>query len=420
MKNYLKIAAVVLLFTGCITIIQSCKKNPTLPVLTTADITAITQTSAVSGGKITDGGGADISARGICWATTQNPTTSSGKTSDGTGTGDFISNITGLKANTTYYVRAYATNSQGTSYGNELSFNTSQISPATLTTSIIGSLTSSSAISGGNITADGGGTITARGVCWSLSQNPSLSDSKTTDGTGTGSFASNITGLQPLTTYYVRAYATNIAGTAYGNELSFATTALADADGNIYTSVSIGSQVWMVENLQTTKYSDNTAIPNITTELFVTTPGYSWYNNDEGNKTTYGALYNWHAVNTGKICPAGWHVPTDPEWTALVTFLGGDDIAGGKLKEAGSSHWFDPNIGTNESGFTALPGGYRLDGGSYSNMLYSGRYWSSTNYVPGPGEIESAYGRELNYAVTTIVRGNIVKECSSSVRCLRD
>src|ERR1035437_7633787 len=196
-----------------------------IPTLTTTDVSAITLTTAVSGGNITADGNGAITARGVCWATTSTPTIANSLTTDSTGTGSFTSNLSGLLPATTYYIRAYATNSAGTAYGNEVSFTTSQIVVATLTTTAATSITLTTAVSGGNITADGGGAITARGTCWATAANPTITDSKTTDGTGTGTFTSNLTGLSAGTTYHVRAYATNSAGTAYGNDVSFATTA---------------------------------------------------------------------------------------------------------------------------------------------------------------------------------------------------
>ena len=136
-----------------------------------------------------------------------------------------------------------------------------------------------------------------------------------------------------------------------------------DIDGNVYQTVTIGTQVWMVENLKTTRYIDGTAIPldtNSSTWGGLTTPGYCWYNDSAIYGNTYGALYNWYAVNTGKLAPAGWHVPTDSEWTVLTTYLGGETVAGGKLKDTGTTYWQSPNTGaTNASGFLALPGGFR-------------------------------------------------------------
>ena len=195
----------------------------TAPTVTTTAVSSITSTSASSGGNVISDGGASVTARGVCWSTSANPTTSDSKTEDGTGTGLFTSSITGLLANTTYHVRAYATNTAGTAYGSDVTFTTSTTAP-TVTTTAVSSITSTSASSGGNVISDGGASVTARGVCWSTSANPTTSDSKTEDGTGTGLFTSSITGLFANTTYHIRTYATNSAGTAYGTEMSFTTS----------------------------------------------------------------------------------------------------------------------------------------------------------------------------------------------------
>ena len=192
-----------------------------LPVLTTENISNISQTSATSGGNISFDGGYFVTSRGVCWSTLLNPTIADSHTTDGNGTGIFISNITGLSGGTVYYVRAYATNNKGTIYGNALSFTTCQL--PNLTTSDVINITTNSALSGGFISSDGGYPITARGICWSTNQNPTIVDSHTSNGTGFGSFSSNITGLTSETLYYVRAYATNSIGTAYGNSISFTT-----------------------------------------------------------------------------------------------------------------------------------------------------------------------------------------------------
>lgn len=191
----------------------------TLSSITTTSASAITATTVTSGGNISSDGGAAITARGVCWGTATSPTIANFKTTDGTGTGTFTSAITGLVPGTTYYARAYATSSAGTSYGNEISFKTTANLP-TITTTAASVITTSSITTGGNISADGGGSVTSKGVCWSTTSSPTTSNSKTSDGTGTGSFTSNITGLNTNTVYYVRAYATNSGGTAYGNEIT--------------------------------------------------------------------------------------------------------------------------------------------------------------------------------------------------------
>jgi hypothetical protein len=225
MNNLFKISVIVISIISSILSFTSCKKEPVPPVVTTTNVTDITQTAAKGGGNVTGDGGAEVTIRGVSWGTASNPTIADTKTSDGKGTGGFTSSITGLTSNTLYYVRAYATNSEGTSYGNIVSFTTKPITGATLITTNIISITSTAVVLGGNISSDGGASVTARGVCWAITANPTIDNNKTSDGTGTGSFTSNITGLQPATAYHVRAYATNSVGTTYGNDIMFTTTA---------------------------------------------------------------------------------------------------------------------------------------------------------------------------------------------------
>ena len=194
---------------------------------------------------------------------------------------------------------------------------------------------------------------------------------------------------------------------------------VSDIDGNTYHTVTIGTQTWMVENLKTTKYRNGEAIGNFTGSWeYLVTGAYSWYNNDAATyKATYGALYNYYAiVDSRNIAPLGWHVPTDAEWTTLFTYLGGASIAGGKLKETGTTHWNTPNSDANNSvGFIALPGGGRDYNGTFSGIGNSSLWWSSTAY-----SLQSAMFQYLHFNSAVVDRTHEYKYYGFSVRCLKD
>jgi uncharacterized protein (TIGR02145 family) len=193
-----------------------------------------------------------------------------------------------------------------------------------------------------------------------------------------------------------------------------------DIDGNVYKTITLGTQTWMAENLKTTRYNDGTIILYATDTsewLNATTGAFSYYNNDEvNNKDVYGGLYNWYAVETGKLCPTGWHVPTKDDWYILFKYLHGKQ-GGYKLKEDGTSHWMDPNrSATNETGFTALPGGVRDNiQAKFWDMGYIGYWWSSTEFTE-----EDAYYYGLYTTGTDIFESPGGKNCGRSVRCLKD
>lgn len=434
MKRLFKNSVIVILLSGTAIYLPSCKEEATLPVVTTTPVSNITLTTALTGGAVTDDGGADVIGFGVCWSTTPNPTIGGNKKNIGVSPGPFTISLSGLTANTKYYLRAYATNSAGTSYGNEVTFTTNDINkaaaPPTLTTTVVTSILETSAVSGGTITDDGGGDITARGVCWSTSPDPSFhSEGTTADGVGMGPFVSYLSDLNPGTTYYIKAYAVNSVDIAYGNQESFSTPDLisgsvSDMDGNIYKTIQIGTQTWMAENLKTTSYNDGSNIPNVTGDIEwmdLTTGAYCWYNNQETTyKNTYGALYNWYSVNTGKLCPTGWHVPSKEEWMILATYLGGVEFAGGKLKESGTTHWQSPNTGaTNTTRFNALPGGLRdisSDFGGWFGWIGTNGMWWSSN--PGVEPTDHSLRLDSNSGKFSFVPYWIYYNSGLSVRCL--
>jgi len=323
----------------------------------------------------------------------------------------------------------------------------------TISTSAISLITDISASSGGIITSDGGVDIKSRGVCWGTSAYPSTTGSHTTDGTGIGSFTSRISGLSYETTYYVRAYATNNAGTAYGNQLSFTTKissiffnpdltygTMTDIEGNVYRTIQIGTHTWMAENLRTSKYNDGTPIPNITDNNiwaslcvitgsltsdggYETSGAYCWYNNDSATyEQVYGKLYNCGTVATGKLCPIGWHVPDRSEWCIICSKTSNNEpyvLYGEELMETGNTHWFNPEIsGTNETGFTTIPGGLRDSKGTFAFINQRGFFWTSSGRkYPAMGFFQDIYYssrlgtpmHHLRYQVEGL-----------SIRCLKD
>jgi hypothetical protein len=321
-----------------------------LPVMaSTAAASSITSVSAVSGGSLTsDGGGAPLTV-GICWNTSTNPTISNSTTAAAGTTGSFTANLTSLMGSTTYYVRAYATNSVGTVYGNEVSFTTlAPVVPTLTATTAISLITSTSAQSGGNVTSDGGATITARGVCWSTSPSPTISDSKTTNGSGLGSFSSNITGLTLGVTYYVRSYATNSAGTGYGSQTSF-TTRLGIGDS--YAGGTIG---YIFQSGDPGYVNGETH--GLIVASSIQSSSVAWYN---GSYTTTGATAT--QLGTGNA-----------NTNTIVASLGAGTYAAklcDDLVSGGYSDWYLPS----RDELNKLNANKNLIGG-----FPSGGYWSSS------------------------------------------
>jgi uncharacterized protein (TIGR02145 family) len=293
--------------------------------------------------------------------------------------------------------------------------------PVIMTDSIT-DITIVSAVCRGSVLQQGGSQLTAQGVCWDTSPEPTISDSHTIESGQPGIFESNVTGLIPNTLYYIRAYATNNYGTAYGNEMCFNSAifspggGVTDYDGHQYSTVVIGYQEWMAENLNVTHYRNGDQIPNVTDNTAwsnLTTGAFCWYNNDEiGYSDLYGALYNWYAVTDNRgLCPSGWRVPSDSDWAELITnYLGGLHIAGFKMKS--TSGWNNNTNGNNISGFTGLPGGMRYYHPYYLSFISLGvaaGWWSSTEQ-----HISTAMYRYIAYPVSNF------KQNGYSVRCLKE
>ena len=372
-----------------------------LPTVTTAtEVTDITVSSATCGGEVTFEGNVSVTARGICWNTTGNPTIEDNKTTNGEGIGSYTSNMTNLEHNTTYYVRAYATNEVGTAYGEEVSFTTlAKLFPTVTTTAEVTDITYTSATCGGEVTFNGNVTVTARGICWSTSQNPTIEDSKTTEGYGLGSFTSNLSNLASQTTYYVRAYATNEVGTAYGEEVTF-TTLVDPANGREYVDLGLPSGLkWATCNVGATtpeEYGDyfawgETSTKETYTEDNCPTYGLSeselqsqGYIDSEGNLT---AQYDAAAANWG----GAWRMPTEAELEELVdectwTWTTQNGVKGYKVKGPNGNSIFLPAAGHRL-------GSLLLGAGS------SGYYWSSTPNDYGGSSASDLYFYSSNHSM---------------------
>ena len=383
-------------------ILFSCKpevEKPVGPIVITAEVTDITSSSAKCGGGVSDGGGAVVVERGVCWNTSGNPTVLDFSTKDGSGLGTYISNITDLEHNTTYYVRAYAANANGVAgYGPEVSFTTLEKLLPIVTTNTVTNIKATTATCGGNVTFDGNSTVTARGICWSTLQNPTIEDNKTSNGSGVGSYASKMGNLELNTTYYVRAYTTNEVGTAYGEEVSF--TTLADAyspatgTSNGYGYVDLGLSVkWATCNVGASKpeeYGNYYAWGETSTKETY----------DYGNCATYGLSIS-ELQSQGYIDGAG---NLNPQYDAATANWGGDwrmptEAEMQELLNNCTWEWINTN-GVNGYKVTGPSGasiflpaaGYRDWSKLYGAGSY-GPYWSS---APIDVNGNDAYGLYFN------------------------
>ncbi len=368
-------------------------QNISAPTVTTSQVTNVTQTTATGGGNVTSDGGATVTERGICWSTSHNPTTSGSHATSGTGTGSYTVNMTGLTAGITYYVRAYAINSAGTSYGSEVSFTTQQaVTIPTVTTSQVTNITQTSAKGGGNVTSDGGATVTERGICWSTSHNPTTSGSHAYNGIGTGSYTVNMTGLTSGTTYFVRAYAVNSQGTAYSSEVSF--TTLSSGGSHEYVDLGLPSGTkWATCNVGANapeEYGDYFAWGETQPKDIYDWSTYQYCMGDQYMLTKYctdaSCGYNGFVDNLTTLLAeddaatanwgSGWRMPTDEECNELyqnttVTLTTQNGVNGRLFTAANGNSLFLPAAG------------YR-DGGSLGRTGDYGLFWSGSLYTDNP------------------------------------
>lgn len=265
--------------------------------------------------------------------------------------------------------------------------------------------------------------IISAGFCWNIRPNPTLLDYRQICYPDSGKMICTLTGLASESFYFIRTYTVTDADTVYSEDKIFYThrpDAVSDVDGNFYNTIKIGNQVWLAEDLKVSRLNDGTPVKQEKDpKLWISTkdPAWCWYANDSANYSfPRGKLYNWYAVNTGKLCPQGWHVPSNREWEDLQIYLGGDSVAGGKMKTTGTFFWRSPNVGaTNETGFSAIPGGYRDGTGQYTYSTMFNRWWSLTVFPP-----EGAYTWYVYHGQKNLYQQGDLKLFGNSVRCLKD
>ncbi len=403
--KHLTVTAISLVFVG-LAVVISCDKDDdkvNLPLVTTAAASDIQPTSAVVGGNVTDDGGADISERGVFWGTSADPQT---KLPIGAGSGSFSATLDDLDADTEYFVKAFATNSEGTAFGEIVSFSTGA-GLAVVQTLDVESITTISAVVGANVTEQGASAVQSAGVYWGIDPDLTLTGTLFELGNNTGEVSATLSGLDDGTTYYVMGYATNASGTAFGEVLSFETVdgVVTDVDGNEYGVITFGTQMWLDADLRVTKYQNGDEIPALYGDDWATplnTGALQWVFQDEEN-SYMGAFYNWFTVADDRgVCPAGFRVPSLDDFDELYAFVEQDGHAGRVANALKSCRQVDSELGgdcdtrehprwnahathhgTDDYGFGALPLGSAHFGGLTANGLIGRRaHWWTTNEDP--------------------------------------
>jgi uncharacterized protein (TIGR02145 family) len=401
---------------------STLKELPTIATLSAQDITI---NSAIIFGEITSDGGANITEKGFYWGTTDAPETTGTKIVIEGEEAQFSKSLDNLNPGATYFFVAYAENEVGKVYGSQKSLKTQGNLPIASTTGHSNLKTSSVTLKGivsasmliTTVTFEYG-TSSSYGNSITAQQSPITADNV--------EVSAEISGLQSNTTYHYRVVAQNVLGASSGRDSTFKTVltgitgSVTDADNNTYNTIGIGYQQWMTTNLKTTKYRDGTKIPKIQKDSLwrlASTSGFCWYNNDSTTfAARYGALYNWHAVSTSQLCPSGWHVPSQEDIEKLVEYVGGSSVAGGKLKQTGTSNWESPNEGAvNEFGFNALAAGKRDHDAVYDFARVEGVWWTSSNY----STLTSSYF-SIIYKYSNSYIGILNKKNGASVRCVKD
>jgi len=406
----------------------SCEKEIRPPAVGKPVISEITVKGAVIESKIIWDGGSPITECGFCWNTTGNPSTEDYHTQAGESEGKFSCRLDTLKEGTRYYIRSYARNREDLSYGLEAYFRTEAFKkPTAISGGIHGIIHNALFCTLGYI-EDSTGNIISKGFCWSTSINPTVNDQKVDLGNGSAATHCTIEGLQPGTVYYIRAYATNIVGTSYGGNQVARTFdgSMTDIEGHIYLTVRLGNQEWMNRNLETCYYSNGDRIATTGTQTvnieMEDQPAYQWaylgHDDHPELLDDFGRLYTWYtAIDSRKICPSGWHLPTLDEWNELFNHLGGDTLTSSDLRWCFNYSWSNPLNPGKEGSFWAWLAGFRLATGQYQSGSFYGTYWWSTTEASTVNAY-AAYCGPLDIDKVSTAERN--KKFGLSVRCLKD
>jgi uncharacterized protein (TIGR02145 family) len=408
----------------------SCEKEIHPPAVSKPVISKISVRGAVIESQIIWDGGSHVTECGFCWNTTGNPTIADFYIETDDTEGKFSCTLDTLKEGTKYYIRSYARNRKALNYGLVTTFTTVAFKKPSVSSPYITYVTHNTVVcSGGRISSDNTNNIISKGICWATSINPTTDDQVVDLGSGSGGIGYKIEGLIPGTVYYFRAYATNVVGTTYGGNLVAKTFDgyMTDYEGHVYSTVRLGSQEWMNRNLETCYFSNGdrinttgTPTQNIEQEI---KPQYQWaflgYEDHPELLNDYGRLYTWYtATDSGKICPAGWHIPSLDEWNELITHLGGDALTSRDFRWCFNYYWDSPlNSGAAEGSFNAQLAGFRDVTGQFQYGSNYGTYWwsategSSGNAYTvycGPSDIDNVSPYQKN------------KKYGYSVRCVKD
>jgi len=400
----------------------SCEKK-SLPYLDETRVSDITMYSAMVKGYVFDEGSSPVISRGICWDSTGNPTTDDFVFNvEGSGSG-ISGKISPLSPGKKYYVRCFAANKSGTSYSSVKEFTTVPIGIPAVYTQPVNYIKIRSARTGVWVSGNSTVYVTRKGVCYGTDPNPTVENSLVRDIPGGGNYYATLYSLSPATKYYVRGFAITVAGTGYGKELHFTTykDSVADIDGRYYYTTDLGSDEWLGSNLCVTRYNNGdplgTTDPSFVNIEPEAEPKYQWpYLGDDGKVPDYGRYYTWHAVNDSrKLCPAGWHIPSDEEWTELINWYGGELKAGDPMKYI-SVLWDIYHLPLNDdSGFNAVGSGYRKPDGTFIEFRQSTTFWSSASL-----SVTEAYSRRIEGLTPVVARVASSKSSGFSVRCVRD